>query len=79
MTTDETRRHAEEQLPVYWDARVWRIGELDLAAQTALLTRPIGETVRGVPFSQLLTMQQQEVLDLAAEVLRQGPPIDPTP
>jgi len=58
MTRDETRRHAEEQLPVYWDARVWRIGELDLASQTALLTRPIGETARDVPFSQLLTMEE---------------------
>lgn len=60
MTTDETRRHAEDQLPVYWDARVWWIGELDLAAQTALLTRPFGGAVRDVPFSQLLTMEESE-------------------
>jgi len=58
MTTDEARRHAEDEIPVYWDARVWRIAELDLAAGTALLARTMGEYGRNVPFSQLITMEE---------------------
>jgi hypothetical protein len=53
MTADEVREAAEAETPVYWDCRVWRIGEIDFAAETVLLVRPIFEFGRRVPFAQL--------------------------